>query len=123
MNKNFIANLQVDKRIVELLSKSTYQKSFASAIRELVSNSYDADALSVLINIDDEYKSITVEDDGNGMSEFEFRKYLTIAGTKTSSEFTRRYNRKRIGHFGVGFLAIFPFCEIPVIMFYNILQK
>lgn len=111
MNKNFIANLQVDKRIVELLSKSTYQRSFASAIRELVSNSYDADALSVSILIDDDYKSISIEDDGNGMSEFEFKRYLTIAGTKTVSELTRRYKRKRIGQFGVGFLAVFPFCE------------
>lgn len=111
MNKNFIANLQVDKKIVELLSKSTYQRSFASAIRELVSNSYDADALSVSIIIDNDYKSISIEDDGNGMSEFEFKRYLTIAGTKTASELTRRYKRKRIGQFGVGFLAVFPFCE------------
>jgi Histidine kinase-, DNA gyrase B-, and HSP90-like ATPase len=111
MNKNFIANLRVDKRIVDLLSKSTYQKSFASTIRELVSNSYDADALSVSIILSDDYKSISIEDDGNGMSEFEFVNYLTIAGTKTSSELTRRYKRKRIGQFGIGFLAVFPFCE------------
>jgi len=111
MNKDFTAKLHVDKRIVELLSKSTYQKSFASAIRELVSNAYDADALSVSINIDEDYTSITVEDDGNGMSEFEFSKYLTIAGTKNTTELTRRYKRKRIGQFGVGFLAIFPFCD------------
>ena len=111
MIKTYTERLHVDKRIVDLLSKSTYQKSFASAIRELVSNAYDADALSIKITINYDFKSISVEDDGNGMSESEFRKYLTIAGTKTSSEITRRYKRKRIGQFGVGFLAIFPFCN------------
>lgn len=111
MNKNFIANLQVDKRIVELLSKSTYQKSFASAIRELISNAYDADALSVEISIDKEFKTITIVDDGNGMSDKEFEKYLRIAGSKTSDEYTRKYKRSRIGQFGVGFLAVFPFCK------------
>ncbi len=111
MNNNFTEKLRVDKRIVDLLSKSTYQKSFASAIRELVSNAYDADALAVNIKIDENYSSITIEDDGNGMSRDEFGKYLTIAGVKTSMEFTRRFKRKRIGQFGVGFLAIFPFCE------------
>ena len=111
MIKTYTERLHVDKRIVDLLSKSTYQKSFASAIRELASNAYDADALSIKITINNDFKSISVEDDGNGMSESEFRKYLTIAGTKTSSEITRRYKRKRIGQFGVGFLAVFPFCN------------
>lgn len=111
MAKNYIAKLQVDKKIVELLSRSTYQKSFASAIRELVSNSYDADALSVHVNMKDDYNSITVEDDGNGMSEIEFSRFLTIGGSKTSLDFSRKFKRKRIGQFGVGFLAIFPFCE------------
>lgn len=111
MIKSYTERLHVDKRIVDLLSKSTYQKSFASAIRELVSNAYDADALSIKITIKNDFKSISVEDDGNGMSESEFRRYLTIAGNKTSSDITRRYKRKRIGQFGVGFLAVFPFCK------------
>ncbi|MHC1736619.1 MAG: ATP-binding protein [Ignavibacteriaceae bacterium] len=113
MTRDFQTNIEVDKRILSLLSKSTYQKSFSSAIRELVSNAYDADSLSVNINISPgpDYSKISIEDDGNGMSENEFDKYLTIAATKTSSELTRKYKRKRIGHFGVGFISIFPFCE------------
>jgi hypothetical protein len=109
--KNYTERLRVDKRIVDLLSRSTYQKSFSCAIRELVSNAYDADALSVKISISYDYKNITIEDDGNGMSESEFKKFLTIAGNKTNSELSRKYKRKRIGQFGVGFLAIFPFCD------------
>jgi len=113
MIQDFTATLKVDKKIVPLLSKSTYQKSFSSAIRELISNAYDADALSFKINISKDFEIIEMEDDGNGMTPDEFYKYLTIAGTKSHNfiDLTRRYKRKRIGQFGVGFLATFPFCE------------
>ena len=111
MAEKFTSHLKVDKKIVELLSKQTYQKSFSAAIRELVSNSYDADALSVNISYDNEFSYIEIFDDGNGMTRTEFEKYLTIAGTKQDSEFSRKYKRKKIGRFGVGFLSIFPFCE------------
>ena len=109
--KKFKTNLHVDKNIIALLSTSTYQKSFSSAIRELVSNAYDADSLSVFITISKDYKEIEILDDGNGMTSTEFDKYLTIAGTKSSATHTRKYKRKRIGQFGVGFLSIFPFCK------------
>jgi hypothetical protein len=111
MTEKFISHLKVDKKIVELLSKQTYQKSFSAAIRELVSNSYDADALSVSISYDKVFSYIEIVDDGNGMTRTEFEKYLTIAGTKQDSPLSRKYKRKKIGQFGVGFLSIFPFCE------------
>lgn len=111
MVEKFTSHLKVDKKIVSLLSKSTYQKSFSSAIRELISNAYDADSLSVNIDYDAAFTYIEIIDDGNGMTRKEFEKYLTIAGTKQEEQFTRKYKRKRIGKFGVGFLSIFPFCE------------
>lgn len=111
MAEKFKTSLHVDKKIVSLLSKSTYQKSFSSALRELVSNAYDADSLSVKIEIDKSFKYIEIIDDGNGMTRDEFERYLTIAGTKKVNDVTRKYKRKRIGQFGVGFLSIFPFCE------------
>lgn len=111
MVEKFTSHLKVDKKIVSLLSKSTYQKSFSSAVRELVSNAYDADALSVHIDYDSSFTSIEIIDDGNGMTRKEFEKYLTIAGTKQEEHLTRKFKRKRIGKFGVGFLSIFPFCE------------
>ncbi len=111
MIQKFTSHLKVDRNIVSLLSKSTYQKSFSSTIRELISNAYDADALSVKINFDSNFSYIEIEDDGNGMTKEEFEKYLTIAGTKQTNQFSRKYRRKRIGQFGVGFLSIFPFCE------------
>lgn len=111
MAENFIEHLRVDPQIVSLLSKSTYQKSFPSAIRELVSNAYDADALSIKIDFDSTYSIIEILDDGNGMTFEEFKRYLRIAGKKQESQLTRKYKRKRIGQFGVGFLSVFPFCD------------
>lgn len=111
MVEKFTSHLKVNKNIVSLLSKSTYQKSFSSAIRELISNAYDADALSVNVDFDSSFSYIEISDDGNGMTRTEFERYLTIAGTKQEDTITRKYKRKRIGKFGVGFLSVFPFCE------------
>ncbi len=111
MSEKYTEHLRVSPEIVSLLSKSTYQKSFPSAIRELVSNSYDADALSVKIDFDATYSSIEILDDGNGMTFEEFKRYLRIAGKKQDGQLTRKYKRKRIGNFGVGFLSVFPFCD------------
>ncbi len=111
MAETFTTSLTVDKRIVPLLSKSTYQRSFPYAVRELVSNAYDADATSVRIDVNLDTAEIVVEDDGNGMSIEEFKFYLTIAGQKRGKRNTSKYGRRRIGQLGVGFLAIFPFCQ------------
>ena len=48
--ENWTKRLTVDKRIVRLLSASTYE-NFPDAIREMVSNAYDADATEVRITI------------------------------------------------------------------------
>jgi hypothetical protein len=102
--------LQVDKRIVSLLSASTYE-SFPKALREAVSNAYDADATRVDITIDLDGGAVTILDNGRGMTADEFDFFLRIAG-KTSATTRSRLGRSRIGQFGIGFLAVFPFCEM-----------
>lgn len=109
--------ITVDKRIVTILSGSTYN-NFPKALKEIITNSYDADASEVKIWIDAKNESITVEDNGIGMSEDDFDFYLRIAGkSRSTREFTLA-GRKRIGQFGVGFLSAFPFCRT-----YNIESK
>jgi len=103
--------ITVDKRIVGLLSRSTYEK-FPKAIREAVSNAYDADATAVDINVDMARRRIIIEDNGVGMTPEEFDFYLRIAGQPRGRGESIKFNRKRIGRLGVGFLALFPFCEI-----------
>lgn len=102
--------ITVERKIVNLLSRSLYS-DFPRAIREAVSNSYDADATIVKIEIDTEKSEIRIEDNGNGMSAEQFGRYLRIAGQKSEGGFSEKFARKRIGRFGVGFLACFPFCD------------
>lgn len=107
--ENWVKHLTVDKRIVRLLSATTYE-NFPDAIREMVSNAYDADATEVYITIDFKQDFIEVKDNGNGMSPDEFDFFLRIAGQKRDKKrISPVFNRRQIGQFGVGFLAIFPF--------------
>jgi len=101
-------HLSVDRRIVRLLSASTYE-DFPGAIREMVSNAYDADATKVDVEIDLKSDTIKVTDDGNGMTPDEFGFFLRIAGRQHGRRISPEFGRQRIGQFGIGFLAIFPF--------------
>ena len=112
MSNKWTQSLTVDKRIVPLLSRSTYE-DFPKAIRELVSNAYDADATSINISINLINREIVIRDNGNGMSKNAFVNYLRIAGEQIGKQhLSPKLNRNRIGQFGIGFLAVFPFCEI-----------
>src|SRR5258708_6775613 len=102
-------NITVDKRIVKILSESTYE-NFPTALKEIVTNSYDADASEVHISIDLKNEIVTIEDNGKGMSEEEFDFFLRIAGMKREREKnTTASGRFAVGKFGVGFLSIFPY--------------
>ena len=81
---------------MNLLSRATYE-SFPGVLRELVSNSYDADATEVRINVDLTKKEIVVSDDGNGMSPDQFQYFLAIAATPRSPLPSPKYRRERIG--------------------------
>lgn len=105
-------HMRVDKRIVSLLSKQTYE-DFPGALRELVSNAYDAGAKRVDVQVDPVKGIISVSDDGIGMSPEDFTNYLKIAGEKETRTHERaELNRLRIGQFGIGFLAALPYCEV-----------
>lgn len=102
-------NITVDKRIVKILSESTYE-NFPRALKELVTNSFDADAKTVLISVNLKDEQIIIEDDGKGMDDSDFTFYLRIAGKKREKESNvTPFGRSIIGQFGVGFLSIFPF--------------
>lgn len=101
--------ISVDKRIVRILSESTYE-NFPVSLKEIITNSYDADSSEVFITIDINKEIITIEDNGKGMSEEEFDFFLRIAGIKREKEKnTTNSGRFIVGKFGVGFLSIFPY--------------
>ena len=108
-------HITVDKRIVKILSGSTYA-NFPSAIREIIVNSYDADAENVWVDIDIKKEIITIRDDGKGMNEEDFAFYLRIAGkSRKKDSHQTKAKRQIIGQFGVGFLSALPFCEKYII--------
>src|SRR5215475_10668499 len=60
--------LRTDGRVLARVTDGIYRQP-GSAIRELISNAYDADASRVIITTDrPRFDRITVEDDGAGMS-------------------------------------------------------
>ena len=87
--------------------------TFVSAFKELVSNAFDADATLVSINISTDFKRITIEDNGLGMTPFELQKeYIRIGGSAQHRRVTPTNNgRYPIGRKGIGFLAIGRYCD------------
>lgn len=117
--------------IIPMLSKRLYS-SLASAMREVVSNSSDADADRVDIiffkaptESGEEYH-LTFTDDGLGMSfdpndlqHSDFVNYLTIGGlSRRDREGTTQTPRGRplIGFMGVGSLAVAPWCDYITVL-------
>jgi molecular chaperone HtpG len=98
-------------------------------LRELVSNAVDASQkiqklaafgeyggevgeLKVTVALDKEAKTITVSDNGIGMSADEIKKYINQIAFSGATEFIEKYKDKGddkaiIGHFGLGFYSAF----------------
>ena len=95
--------------------------TFSSAFKELISNAYDADASLVQIQVSSDFKSITIEDDGVGMTPLELQnEYIRIGGTAQHKRHNMTTNGRRpIGRKGIGFLAIGRYCDKVEIHSYN----
>ena len=88
-------------------------KPFVKAFKELISNAFDADAEVVRVLFADDFSSVTVTDDGQGMTPFEFRNdFARIGGgsRRWGGDRTRK-GRLRIGSKGIGFLALARYCD------------
>ncbi|KIL40237.1 hypothetical protein SD70_14840 [Gordoniibacillus kamchatkensis] len=86
---------------------------FVKAVKEIISNSYDADAEVVELEFGTDFESLTITDDGNGMGPIEFiRDYIRIGKSYRKSELTAIKGRPRIGGKGIGFLAPARYCEM-----------
>ena len=102
------ANFKVDPRLASLLG-DTY-RSTEHAIKELVDNSWDADAPTISITLPDVLTSdpIVIEDSGTGMTEQELRnEYLVVANDRRSRKGERTNQLKRLvkGRKGIGKFA------------------
>jgi hypothetical protein len=85
---------------------------FVKALKELVSNAFDADAELVRVELAEDLTSLEVFDDGIGMTPFEFHTEFTKIGgsyKRFISDLTKS-GRPKIGNKGIGFLAVARYC-------------
>ncbi len=127
VNENNKLKLQFDIHTIEHLGVQMY-KTLPPVLSELISNSYDADASNVIIIFDDsnENKTITVTDDGSGMTFEELNdSFLKIGRNRRKySKNTTAKGRKVTGRKGLGKLAIFGIAnEIEIITVKNNLKN
>lgn len=113
-NKSQIIPIEVSSRILRHISRGIY-RSPAGALKELVSNSYDAGSKKVTINTGyPVIEKIIVTDSGRGMTEKKFTDIITRIGFSEKNlgeeievvDSQKHTKRKTIGHYGIGFLAI-----------------
>ena len=78
------------------------------ALAELIKNAYDADASRCNIWLEDEGGTLVVDDDGHGMTQYEFENYWMTIATSNRGETptSKRYNRQVQGSKGVGRFAV-----------------
>ena len=109
----FVVDTQLFRELGELLVGSD-----ATALLELVKNSYDADATVVTVHgqrlSSKKQGLILVLDDGNGMTLRQFRQgFLRLAGrSKTTGTDAPRYGRRYTGEKGVGRLATHKLAQL-----------
>jgi hypothetical protein len=112
--------LQTNEQVIARVTDGIYRQP-ASAIRELISNAYDADATRVVVKTDaPRFDRITIEDDGNGMSPKVLAHLLYNIGgsakrsaegerlgitSKTSSSESPK-GRRLIGKIGIGLFSV-----------------
>jgi len=111
--ETFQGEIRVSSRIVDALSSGLYD-SPAACLKELVNNSFDADAETVRVFVKPDADRIVISDDGLGMSRKEFEDHFSriseshkrVGADRTPS------GRLLIGKIGIGFIAANEICEV-----------
>lgn len=110
--KNFDGQVRVAARIIDLLSSGLYPNP-AACLKELINNSYDADATLVEVFVKPDADQIVIKDDGHGFTREAFEKHFANVSesSKRESGETTKSGRKKIGMIGIGFIAANELCE------------
>ena len=108
--------LDIDLNVLNHLGLNLYS-NVPAVLSELVANAWDADAGYVKITIDESEgeKTITISDDGCGMSRYDLnKKFLTVGyqrRTREEDDLTPKHERKIMGRKGIGKLSVFSISE------------
>jgi hypothetical protein len=111
-DEHFRGEITVAARIIDLLSSGLYE-SPAACLKELINNSFDADARNVDVFVKPDANRIIIQDDGHGMNREEFeRHFRRIAEShKRDDNDTTASGRPKIGKIGIGVIAANELCE------------
>ena len=106
--------INVSKKILADVSSGIYRTP-ANALKEIVSNAFDAGAHRVHISTNAPYFNVfTCEDDGEGISAEEFKKIMLrigSSGKRERGEIQVKTGRPIIGKIGIGLLAVAQICN------------
>jgi hypothetical protein len=110
--EHFRGEITVAARIIDLLSSGLYE-SPAACLKELINNSFDADASHVDVSVKPDANRIIIQDDGQGMDRAEFeRHFRRIAEShKRDNQDVTTTGRPKIGKIGIGVIAANELCE------------
>lgn len=105
--------IRVHERALAHLSRGLY-RSPASALRELVSNAWDANATRVEINTNyPKFYQLSIQDNGDGFAAEDFESLMSggIGNSEKRTDAEQlRYGRPTIGRLGIGMLGIAQIC-------------
>ena len=112
VTNNNAYEFNISLSVLEHLGRNLY-RNFITVLGEAISNSWDADAKNVWIEIDRENSNFTIKDDGVGMDDDDFEnKFLTVGYSKRASDpgekpkMSSPGGRPFIGAKGIGKLAL-----------------
>lgn len=111
--KNKRYKFEISLSVLNHLGRNLY-RNFITILGEAISNSWDANANNVWINIDIEKNLLIIKDDGDGMTSSDFEsKFLKVGYSKRKKNGMFSENKKRpyIGAKGIGKLALLSCAE------------
>jgi hypothetical protein len=113
----FSGEIKVAARIIDYLSSGLYD-SPAACLKELVNNSYDADATHVDIFVKPDADRIIIEDNGHGLDRADFEKHFRMISESHKRDDTdvTPLGRPKIGRIGIGFIAANEICDVMEIV-------
>ena len=105
--------MTVDLSVVESLGINLYSNA-AAVLSEMVANAYDADATLVAIDWKQNGSTVTIVDDGCGMTKQELNDRFLVVGYKkrqAEGDTSPKWQRPYMGRKGIGKLSIFSIAK------------
>jgi hypothetical protein len=106
-------SFKIDLNVLNHLGLGLYS-STPAVLTEIIANAYDAEATEVSINFDVSRNTVTITDNGHGMSPEDLQnKFLNVGyARRNSSDFTQNNKRRVMGRKGIGKLAMFSLANV-----------